>query len=393
MSDEATTFQELDEALKREGPQAALERLISVLKQRKDYHRLFDALLLQARYEMGLPLVRPTSFDDVPENQRQEFERRYVDAARQVGELWLEADNIPAAWLYLKTIQEPQKVKEALDRLDVRQVADEQGDQLIQVALYEGAHPVKGLELMLERQGICSTITALEQFLAQMTPEDRRQAARLLVRRLYEDLKHTLQAEVSQRIVGVPPAETVRELIAGRDWLFEGGNYHIDVSHLNAVVRFARHLDADCPELDLAMELAEYGSHLAEQFQYPGDAPFEDFYPAHLHYFHLLKGGPKRDEAFAYFRQKLEEEPDEPDRQMIAYVLVDLLLRTGRTQEAVALAREHLSGLDESSGFSFAELCREAGSMQELKEVSREKGDLVEYTAAMLSLQDEPVSP
>ena len=82
--------------------------------------------------------------------------------------------------------------------------------------------------------------------------------------------------------------EGKRVLFDIKDWLFQDGNYHIDVSHLNSVVRFARFLDADCPELDLATQLAQYGSQLDQQYQYPAEPPFDDYYAAHLQFFNLL---------------------------------------------------------------------------------------------------------
>src|SRR3990172_2988396 len=83
---------QLDEVQASRGDAAAISQLIETLQAGKDFHRLFDALLLQKRFEMGLPLVRPTSLDDVPEDRQQEFEDHYVAAARRIGEAFL-ADN------------------------------------------------------------------------------------------------------------------------------------------------------------------------------------------------------------------------------------------------------------------------------------------------------------
>lgn len=383
MSDQ--TFAELEQLSQAAGPAAAIDRLIDSLRADRDYRRLFDALLLKKRHQMGLPLAQPTSLD-VPDEKRDEFEQAFIDAARKVGELFLQEGQIPQAWGFLNMIREPEMVREAIERLGS---SDDLGDQLeavLQIALYEGANPVKGLALLLQSHGTCNTITAMDQAAPQMKAEDRRRAAALLVREIYDDLRETLNRDVQSRVPGTPPADSVHELIADREFLFADGNYHIDVSHLNSVVRFARFLDGDSPELRKAIELAEYGSHLAPQLQYPGDAPFDDFYPAHVHYFKAL-AGEDVGEALGYFRRKLEAEPDEQDRPMIAYVIVDLLVRLGRLDEAVKVAEEHLKHLDESSGFSLAQLCQEAGRMDVLRRVSREKGDLVRYTAALIDQQ------
>jgi hypothetical protein len=377
-----TLIEQLDELNTDGGPQAVIERLIAALREDKQYHRLFDALLLKKKYELHLPLVQPTSFDDVPEERRQEFEQCYIAAAREVGGLFLRDERIGDAWVYFRTIREPAPVAAAIDAADIRDGANAETEQLIQIGLYEGANPVKGLEILLRTHGTCNTVTALDQHMPQLSPADRRRAAALLVREVYRDLKHTLQHEVQNKLAMTPPSETIRELIAGRDWLFSEGNYHIDVSHLHAVVRFARALDGESPELPLALQLAEYGSRLAAQFQYPGDPPFDDFYPAHVQFFRALLGE-RVDEAIAYFREKLATEPDEDDKPMIAYVLVDLLTRIGRLADAVPIAEKYLRQVEQAE-FSFARLCHQAGALDTLREVARGNDDAVTYTAALL---------
>ena len=385
------TFAEIDELNQSDGATSAIDKLIETLREQKEFHKLFDATMMKKKFEMGVPVTRPTSFDDVPEEKRDQFEQDYIDSARQVGELFLSDGKIGDAWLYFRTIRESEPVKQAIEAMDSRRDADEETEQIINIALYEGAHPIKGLEMMLRTHGTCNTITALDQQLPQMSPENRNQSASLLVRELYQDLCGTLRHEVEQRLAMVPPGESLRELIAGRDWLFEEGNYHIDVSHLSSVVRFARSMDASCPELTKAIELTEYGTRLDQQFQYPGDPPFDDFYAAHKQFFSALVGQ-NQDEAIAYFQQKLDKEPEEPDKQLIAYVMVDLLTRIGRLDESLELAATYLKDIDDAEGFSFVELCQQAGRMDTLQQVSREKGDLVSYTAALIQAETSAVS-
>jgi tetratricopeptide (TPR) repeat protein len=369
---------------KSAGASVVFDKLLESLKASKDYHRLFDATLMRKKQELGLPLFRPTTLDDVPTEKRTEFEKTYVEAAREVGQLFLDAGQIANAWLYFRTIREPGPVAKALDAMPSRREPGDETEELIQVALFDGANPPKGVQWMLKTHGTCSTITSLEQQMARLPADDRKRCAAILVKHLYTDLTESVQADVQRRMALAPPSDSLREAIAGRDWLFQEGNYHIDVSHLNAVTRFARFLDKDCPELKLAIELTEYGSHLDPQFQYPGDPPFNEFYPAHRHFF-LALAGEKVDEALAYFREKLDAEPDERDKQLIAYVLVDLTSRISRWDDAVQLAENYLLSLEESSSFSFAELCRDAGRMDVLQRVAQGKNDLVTFTAALLS--------
>lgn len=378
-----TAFDRIAELKTSEGPQAAIDLLIETLRNEKNYHRVFDALLMKKKNELGLPLLHPTSLDDVPADQRVDFEKYYVDSAREVGNLFLKNNQLGEAWVYFRTIQEPDAVSEALETATLPDDY-EKSQELINIALYEGANPVRGLQFLLQSNGTCNTITAMDQAMQGLDSTNRQKAAAMIVQHLYDELIMTVKSEVERRMPLPPSAKepTLRELIMGREWLFQEGNYHIDVSHLNSVVRFARFLDPGTPELEQAVQLAEYGCHLDTQFQYPGEAPFEDFYPSHLHFLNVLLGR-NVDEAISYFQQKLDAEPDEPDQQMIAYVMVDLLVRCDRLDQAMEIAGKHLRLLDEPT-FSFAELCTKAGKLGALAEASKAKGDLVAFTAAIV---------
>ncbi len=379
-------FEQLKHIQETSGTESAIHQLIETLREQKNYDRLFEAMLLKHRYEMHLPLAQPTSLD-VPEEQRQAFEDHYIETAREVGELFLADGNLPKAWPYLRTIGETEKVRLAFDELTTDREADEDTEKYIGIALHEGAHPVKGLELMLRTYGICNTITTFDQALQQqlLSTEDQKAAAALLVNEIYKDLTYTLQSEVSQKIAMVPPGSTIKELIAGRDWLFENDNYHSDVSHLNSVVRFARAFDPETPELQKVIELCEYGSKLSPQFQYPGDPPFDKFYEAHLHFFKVLAGD-NADEHLKYFRDRLNEEPDEDDKPYLAIVLVDLLIRLKRLNEAVDAATPYLCQVNDFSqnGFSYARLCQQAGRYQAWQAACEQAGDYVGYAAAVI---------
>jgi hypothetical protein len=66
------------------------------------------------------------------------------------------------------------------------------------------------------------------------------------------------------------------------------------------------------------------------------------------------------------------------------------LVRIGELDQAVGVANEFLRDLDESSGFSFVELCEEARRMDVYREAAQAKGDLVGFTAALLSQDGAP---
>src|SRR5262249_33042441 len=134
------------------------------------------------------------------------------------------------------------------------------------------------LSLILARYGTCQGITACEQLLAQGLKQDvRNDCIRLLVRQLHRELLERLGAEIAAKEGRAPAGASVPMLLKGRDWLFEDENYHIDTSHLNAVVRLSRLLPKG-EELLLAMQLCEYGQRLSQRYRYPDPPPFEDVY-------------------------------------------------------------------------------------------------------------------
>lgn len=374
-------FSVLQTALDQGGIPRAIDELIRLLRDCKDFHKLFDARLVRKKQALGLPVARPTSLDGLTGETRKEVEAEYIAAAREVGDLFLAEGDIPSAWMYFQVIREKQPVADALRELPVKLDDDRRLEQLIHIALYQQVLPEKGVEWLLNRQGTCSTITTLDQAMQQLTTEQRNACAKVMVRHLYSDLCGNVRREVERKLAMLPPTDSLRELLFGRDFLFDNGNYHIDVSHLNSIVRFARQLNPGDAELDLALQLAEYGCKLEPRLQYPGEPPFEDFFTAHANFFKVLLGR-DQDAALAYFRNKLEQEPDEQDKPLLAYVLVDLLSRVDRLSEAVPLAAQYLTKIGDDGLSSVAELCEEAHAADALADVAREQNNLLLWTIA-----------
>ena len=72
------------------GDAAALfDRVAAQLTADKDYHKLFDSRLMRKKYELGLPVTKPASLNDVPDSLRKTVEETYITAAREAGELFL----------------------------------------------------------------------------------------------------------------------------------------------------------------------------------------------------------------------------------------------------------------------------------------------------------------
>ncbi|MEO6808167.1 MAG: hypothetical protein ABI353_03525 [Isosphaeraceae bacterium] len=382
---DTAAFDELERTLKGAGAEVALEHLIQSLADRGEFRALLDALLLKARHELGLPLIQVGSLADLPEPARTTYEERYVEAIRDVGGRLLNTGEIPAAWPYFRAIGESQPVQAALDSY---QGADDEADRIgsmIEVAFNQGAHPRKGFELILENYGICSAITAFES----LPPDEgmRSACAERLTRTLHEQLVSSLQAEINRRGEPLPTkAESIPALIADHAWLFDDEGYHIDVSHLASVVRMSPLLH-DPATIRLAVELTDYGCKLSSRHRYEGDSPFEDVYEDHAAYLRTLLNQ-DADSGLAHFRAKLD--PDDPERDpqntLPAQVLIRLFVGLDRLDEAIDVAAEHLAGVPDSALFcpSLAQLCQRAGRPDRLARVSRTRGDLVNYAAAIL---------
>jgi hypothetical protein len=138
--------------------------------------------------------------------------------------------------------------------------------------------------------------------------------------------------------------------------------------------------------LQLAIELCEYGKHLSPQFKYKSDPPFDDVYADHGIYLGALAGD-SVETAIAHFRKKVQEHDPIATGSAPAQVLVALLARLGRYQEAIDVSLEHLS---QTTGEqlvcpSVFDLCQYAGDFDRLKRIARERGDLLAFAAASMT--------
>lgn len=375
-------FDELQRHLEAHGPDAAVERLCTTLHARKDYAGLFYALLLKKRHELAVSPVPTEPAQNLPPELHGTYEDAIREAGRLVGRLYLEEGDLARAWMYYRMLGEPGPVAAALE--SAQPAEGEGGQQLIEIAFHQGVHPRKGFDWILDRYGICSAITTVSG--TEFADGDTRAyCIGRLVRALHEQLFQRLREEIAHREGGLPAGGTVKELVTGRDWLFEDEFYHVDVSHLGSVVQMSIHLSPG-GELDLARDVCEYGRRLSPRFQYAGEPPFEDSYRDYGVYLATLAGD-ETEAGIAHFRAKAENGDPETIGTLPAEALVNLLLRLGRAAEALAVARRYLTRADQQrlSCPSIAELCRRAQDYQALAEVAREQGDPVHFVAGLLA--------
>lgn len=376
-------FDELQTAVTQQGLDAGTARIAEHLRASEHYHELFDLRLLEARLRLGLPAILTKSLDDLEEPLRSQMEDEYLKACREVGRLFLQDGRVREAWMYLRPIGDHAEVAAALEKLAPD---EEHAEQIIEVALHEGVCPRLGFELVLKNYGVCNAISMFDAQMHNRPRGDRQQVAGLLVRQLHGDLLRSLHDEIAKQQGKPPQEQTIAGLVAERDWLLDNNNYHIDTSHLAAVVRFALVID-DPADLRLAVDLTEYGRRLSPMYQFAGQEPFADTYPTHALFFRALLGE-NVDEAVDYFRQRAEQSAGTEQGAGPAEIYVGLLARLGRNAAAVDAAASLLTNV-RVSGFapSLLELSQRAGDFRRLLEVSRERGDLVSFAMALAERQ------
>lgn len=374
-------FDELDAELGAHGIDATFDKLADRLRAEGKYHDLFDVRLMQARYRHGLAVILSQALDELPEPLRTRMEEAYLAACRETGYLLLQAGQVREAWMYLRPLGERQEVAAALRRVPTD---DKNYDQIIEVALHEGVCPRLGFELVLAHYGTCNAISLFDAQMHGRSREDKQAVAGLLVRHLYSELLANVRADITRRQGRAPEEGTLTVLVANRDWLFSDGNYHVDTSHLAAVVRFALLID-DLQELALALELTEYGRRLDPQYQYPGVEPFGDTYPTHALFFKALLGQ-DAEQSLAYFRERAETLAGSEAGTGAAEVYVALLARLGRYAEAMEASASLIPPGTRTANFapSLLELARLAGRYDRLKQICRQRGDVLGFVAGLV---------
>jgi hypothetical protein len=387
---DAALLTQLESTFRDRGGAAALNHLCDALRRQGEFTTLFYAMLMAKRHELGLDPVPTNPVSDVPVEQQTEFENTIRTAAETCGQLYLDANQIPQAWTFFRMIGDPTPVRKALDRINLEEVEDL--EPLVQIAYYEGVHPMRGFDWLLGRYGLCSAITTLSSQELPQAAAVREHVISRVVGTLYQELRERLAAEI-ERLGGQLSPEAaapegtpgvVRSLIADHPELFVEEAYHIDTSHLSSCVQLAMHLEAG-PALEQARELCEYGSHLKGRWSHPGDPPFEDLYASAGKYLAILAGD-HVEENLAFFREEADKADPETVGTFPAEVLVNLLLKLNRPQEALEAARKYLTaaGNRRLSCPSIFELCTRLGDYSSLAETARTQGDAIHFLAGLL---------
>ena len=363
----------LDTVVQSGGSEAVFESLVEAAHAESNYPLLFEVRVMQARYRLGLAPIAADG--DVPSNLRPAYDEALVRAARETANLLLASGQIEAAWRYFEAIGDTVPIAEAIQNWHGPEPVP---DRVIELAFYRGVNPLKGFELILNRHGLCSALTAFSHYQDAGT---RDRALGLLVSALHTELAISLRRTIAEVEASQPEAQTVRELIEGRDWLFGEYSQYVDSTHLAGILPHCRETE-DADTLAKALELAEYGIRLAPLYQFGGEPPFEQIYLDHAVYFRAILGQDV-DGSVEHFRGKLAAPGSE---RISAEALVQLLVRLGRPSDAVDVSLQYLGG-DAGDHYpcpSAVQLCQMAGDSGRLSQVARERRDPISYAAALL---------
>jgi len=381
----AARFPWIDEALRDADDDRAFDQLVERFKQEKQYGGVFNARLMRKRLELGLPLMSQPAIGEVPKELQQPYQDAYLEAAREVGQLYLTDGNIPGAWPYFRAVGDIAPIVDALDAFEIDETPTpevfERLSATIQIAFEEGVNPRKGFELMLKHYGMCRAVTMFGAYPRQSTREESLQ---LLVRTLHAEIVENLQRAIADVEGTCPESRSIRELIEGRDWLFENNAQYTDSSHLAGLLKFCGELH-DESALRQAAEMADYACRLSPMFQYSDDPPFDRAYEDRCIYLKALIGEDV-DRAVAHFGVKAADCDPYRDGSGPAEVLVGLLHRLGRHDEAIAAFRRYLidAAPERLSCPTLPQLCEMAGDFEQLKQVAQQQSDPLSYIAAII---------
>lgn len=332
-------------------PAKRIDEVIAHYRRERQPVELFEALKMKSRLAHGLPMIADPdeplapATSEADKQRERELEEDLLDACRQAGAMLIQDGRIAEGWMYLRPTGDIELAKRLLEDIEIN---DDNYDEMTQVLLHENVDLRRGYNAVLKHQGTCNSITLYDQAIAARSRKDRQIAAECLLTSFYNELLSLVRDDfrnrgpdygVSAEAIEADAAKlNLGELIAKYKWILGGGGYHLDTTHLSSTVRFATVID-DREMIDQALQLCQYGRRLPSDFQYPGEEPFVDFYPAHSAFFSALLGQ-SVDTALRMFEQKARTVDVNIAGAGAIETYIDLLDRVGRPAEALRAAIE-----------------------------------------------------
>ena len=394
MNDPSDPFTELAAVQSAAGTSAMFDTLVASLAARGRWHAVFDARVMQARLALGLTPVGDLA--GVSEATRERLDQASLAACREAGWPLLEAGQVAAAWMYLRAAVDPGEVAPRLaalaDTLELPPDADDEDasrryQELVGVALWEGADPALGITLVLRTQGTCNAITAYEQAVSRLPAARQQAAAKVLVTHLHREVAAAVAGDLERRGLALPAdRSSLPDLLAAAGGLRDDPAVHVDVSHLQSVLRTAR-VSTDPVTIRLAYELALYGLRLPPEVVYPGEPPFENVSQGSAHFFGAQCGVGVADAIGSFRRAAATAAPEAGTLPCDTLVL--LLWRLGRSGEALVAALDRPAadgyGPPQVSGLlpSLVDLAAASGEWRRLRDACQARGDEITFAAAL----------
>lgn len=374
-----------------QGPSATLDKLAQLLRDRQDYHQLFEALKMRIRHQLGMPILyehRPVEVD--PELQDQ-LEQHLLEACKEVGTLLVQDGKLREGWIYLQPVGDAKLNRELIEAFPVQ---EDNLDEIIDVSLMQLAAPDIGFSLVLNHYGTCNAITTYDSSVHSLDSAGKRDLAKLLVSHLYRELKNNLVNFLNENQVEAGIGQGFLELIRANKRLLSGAGPMTDATHLSSAMRIGRCL-TDPESLRQLAEMAEYGCQLAEPFHFPGDPPFEKTYRDHLTFYRALSAddpnNPDVNHAIQFFDQKSRSSASDQHNPVCDEVYVDLLVRLGQFEKAIEASLERLSRRSELTGLAppVHQIARQPDHFSTLEQHYQSQQDLLGFTVSVLLQNDE----
>lgn len=384
-------FDEIKQLANSEGVSKTLDQLIKTLRDNRDFHQLFEALKMQTRFQLGLPILYEQRPVELNSDQETQLETGLLSACREVGTLLVESGKLREGWIYLQPIGDQELNQELLEGFPID---EENVDEVIDISLMQLAAPSVGYSLVLQRYGTCNAITSFDSCAHTLDVKNKKELAKLLTEHIYLELNENLKNYLNENQVAVDSQTTFLQLFQSNKKLFRETGPMVDATHLSSIMRIGRILDDRGTLIKLA-EMAEYGCQLAEPFHFPSEPPFEKTFRDHLAFYRSLCSDDLESvevkHAVQLFDQKSRSSAQDEHNSVCDEVFVDLLHRLGMTQHAIEVSLERLSARNELTGIASPvhQMAESPEHFAILEKHYHGKNDLLGYAVSLL-LQHPP---
>jgi len=383
-----SAFSSFDDALEQSGTGASLKYLKDYFLQQKDYHKLFEILKMQARKDLDLPVVFDSEKEkELPEEINRKLEDGMMNACREVGQHLFRAGRPEEGWMYLRPVGDRALTKQLLHEVPLN---EENHAAVVEIAFGQGIDPEYGFRQIIEVYGVCDAINTIDMKIRQgeFDQKSLKEVCVVLLEHFYQYIIDKVWSDVAQREEETEQSGvSLGELLDRHQWIVTETGHHVDATHLSSVVRLSRNVSL--PQYwEMARDLTQYGLRLPEDFQYPGDVPFESTFADHLVWFKGLLGESESDvqNAIEFFNTK-SKSCHEVEVAMVVETQVAFLVKANRRGEALEVALEKLAGKSDPMGVApgLFEIATTPELRQRLSQFFEEKGDLLGYAVCSLA--------